>query len=254
MFDTFILSTFIVFVFMTGMFLISLVIKNASIVDIGWGLGFILIALGTASCKGAEYSRQLVLIALVTLWGLRLAGHIFSRNFGKPEDFRYRAWREKWGKYFVIRSFFQVFILQGVFMLIIALPIMAVNNDPGRALGLFGLLGVVVWLTGFFFEVVGDWQLAQFVKKNKVKGQVITTGLWKYTRHPNYFGEVIMWWGIFLLAIDINFWTIIGPALITFLILKVSGIPLLEKKYADNPHFAEYKKKTSVFFPLPPKR
>jgi steroid 5-alpha reductase family enzyme len=190
---------------------------------------------------------------LVTIWGLRLAIHIYSRNKGKAEDFRYKAWREQWGKWFLVRSYFQVFLLQGLFLFLISLPVILINQHT-TALSFLDFLGIAVWIIGFYFEVVGDWQLSQFVREPSNRGKIIETGLWKYTRHPNYFGEVVQWWGIFLMAISLpnGILTIIGPLTITILILFVSGIPMLEKKYEGRADFEDYKRRTSAFIPLPP--
>jgi steroid 5-alpha reductase family enzyme len=192
---------------------------------------------------------------LVTVWGVRLALHIGLRNLGKGEDARYRKWREEWGKHFVLRSFLQIYILQGILLLVISIPVIRVVTAPDSPLTLMDFLGTTVWLIGFLFEAISDWQLLQYKKDPANKGKVITTGLWRYSRHPNYFGEVTLWWGIYLIALTLpNGWmTIIGPITITVLILGVSGIPMLEKKYEGNAEFNEYKRRTSAFFPLPPK-
>jgi steroid 5-alpha reductase family enzyme len=192
-----------------------------------------------------------VVTLLVTLWGLRLSLHVYLRNKDKPEDERYRKWREEWGKYVYIRSYFQAYLLQGALLFLIVLPVLIINMNPGGTWHIFSTLGVIVWIGGFFVEVVGDWQLAQFLKDPENKGELMTHGLWRYTRHPNYFGEVTLWWGIWIMALSVPYgWaTVIGPITITVLILKVSGVPMLEEKMADHPDFAEYKKKTSMFIP-----
>jgi steroid 5-alpha reductase family enzyme len=193
---------------------------------------------------------------LVSIWGLRLTWHIFVRNRGKSEDYRYLAWRKEWGKWFYIRSYFQVYLLQGLFLFLIVSPVLLINKNAGGSLELLDFLGVIVWLIGFYFEVVGDAQLARFIKNPENKGKLMQDGLWAYTRHPNYFGEVTQWWGIWLIAISTpgGWLGIIGPITITFLILKVSGIPMLEQKMEKNPAFESYKKRVSMFFPLPAKK
>ncbi|MGB6867261.1 MAG: DUF1295 domain-containing protein, partial [Candidatus Aminicenantaceae bacterium] len=177
-------------------------------------------------------------------------------NRGKGEDFRYAKWRHDWGRWFMLRSYFQIFMLQGAFLFIIALPIMLVNFSGREDLTAIDFLGIGVWCIGFFFEAVSDYQLRQFKKRPENKGKIITTGLWKYTRHPNYFGEVVLWWGIFLLALSVkNGWIVIlSPLLLSFLILRVSGVTMLEKKYAGNAEFEAYAKRTNAFFPWFPKK
>jgi steroid 5-alpha reductase family enzyme len=193
--------------------------------------------------------------ALVSIWGLRLSLHIYNRNKNKVEDYRYLAWRKQWGKWFYIRSYFQVYLLQGIFLFLIVSPVLLINKSAGPPLGLFDIIGILVWFVGFYFEAVGDAQLTRFIKDPANKGKLMQNGLWAYTRHPNYFGEVTQWWGIWIMALSVSGgWPgIIGPVTITFLILKVSGIPMLEKKMEENPDFAKYKLKTSIFIPLPRK-
>lgn len=256
-----ILSTYffiatLVVLYMSAAFVASLIWKRDDVTDIAWGLGFILVTLASLFYNGAFGPRQSIIVVLVTLWGLRLATHIFLRNRGKSEDFRYKKWRQDWGKQWVVRSYLQVFLLQGFLLTLIAMPIIILTAVQGPRLGITDLLGVAVWLVGFFFETVGDWQLFVFKKNPINKEKIMTAGLWQYTRHPNYFGEVTMWWGIFLLAISSPWGAIslIGPLTISYLILKVSGIPLLEKKYEGVIAFQEYKRRTSAFIPWFPKR
>ena len=224
--------------------------------DVAWGLGFVLLAWASFLLSRDFGTRGLLVNTLVSIWGLRLAGHIHSRNKGKPEDYRYLSWRRKWGKYFFVRSYLQVYLLQGFLLFLIVLPVTVIHKNPVAALGWFDFFGVAVWFLGFYFEVVGDAQLSHFIKNQANKGKLMQSGLWAYTRHPNYFGEVTLWWGIWLISLAVpNGWlTVIGPLTITILILKVSGIPLLEKKMAGNAQFAEYERRVSIFFPLPPKR
>jgi steroid 5-alpha reductase family enzyme len=182
--------------------------------------------------------------------------HIGWRNRSKPEDHRYRLWREEWGDSFLIRTFLQVFLLQGFLVLVISLPVtwsLTHNGPPFRSLD---AVGFSLWLLGFLFEAIGDFQLLQFKSNPTNKGKIMTSGLWRYTRHPNYFGEVTLWWGIFIICFSVpgSYWTVVGPLTITHLILKVSGTPMLEKRFADNPEYAEYVHNTSAFFPLPPKK
>jgi len=248
-------SAGVIFVFMTLMFVAALIRKRNDIADVGWGVGFVLVALTSLWLSGTVTPRKLLVLALVVLWGARLAVHIGMRNRGKKEDYRYKRWRDDWGDNWILRSYLQVFLLQGFFMLLISFPIMLTMTYDVRPLGLLDLVGVVVWGIGFFFEAVGDYQLTQFLANSENKGRIMKYGLWKYTRHPNYFGEVTQWWGVFLIALSVpNGWmAILGPLTITFLILRVSGIPLLERPFEGKPEWEEYKRRTSIFFPWFPK-
>lgn len=241
----------ILFVYMSLWFVVSLVKKRNDVADVSWGLGFALLAWTSFFVGGVFGLRGLVVCVLVSIWGLRLAWHIHTRNRGKSEDYRYLAWRKEWGAWFYPRSFAQVYLLQGFLLFLIVLPVLVINKNFGSPLGWLDLFGIAVWLFGFYFEVVGDAQLAKFIKNPANKGKLMQSGLWAYTRHPNYFGEVTLWWGIWLVALSVpgGAFAIIGPFTITFLILKVSGIPMLEKKMEENPEFAEYKRKVSVFVP-----
>ena len=235
-------------------FIISLLIKRNDIADIAWGLGFVAIVIFLFITQTSTLQSNIVYI-LTLIWGIRLAIHIGFRTKGKPEDFRYKKWRDEWGKYFVLRSYLQVYLLQGFFMWIISLPIIVVTMAQNQAISPFILSGSIIWLIGFAFESIGDYQLMLFIKQRQNKSDIMQTGLWKYTRHPNYFGEVLVWWGIFIMVLPIEYgiWTIISPITISFLLLYVSGIPMLEAKYKDNLAFQDYKKRTSAFFPMLPK-
>lgn len=244
-------GAFFIFIYMTLWYLVATVTKRSDLADIAWGLGFILLSmLILVSYENASF-RPILVSLLVFVWGLRLSMRIFLRNSGKSEDSRYRKWREEWGRWFSLRSYFQIFMLQGFFIVLIALPVIYINTFGGGELGILDIFGVLVWLIGFFFEAVGDWQLSKFLKDPTNKGKIMQAGLWSLTRHPNYFGEVAEWWGIFLIALSVpyGYLTVIGPLTITFLILKVSGIPMLERKYIGNAEFEEYKKNTNAFFP-----
>jgi len=245
-----------VFVYMSCVFVIATLRKDNSVVDIAWGIGFILVAVMTFFLEAGFSWRQILVTGLVCIWGIRLAAHISVRNRGKGEDFRYARWRREWGKMFVLRSYFQVFLLQGVLLLIISYPVILVNKTGTEGMSAWDVAGVAVWSLGFFFETVGDYQLSQFKKDPRNTGKIMTAGLWSLTRHPNYFGEAALWWGIFLIALSSrNGWTaVISPVLITFLLLRVSGVTMLEKKYEGNQAFLEYARKTSPFFPWIPKK
>ena len=231
-------------------FLLAVVIRNNSIVDVVWGLGFVIIALLAYAFALPSLATQLVLI-YVSLWGLRLAIHITLRNWGKGEDFRYAQWRLDWGRHWVLRSFFQIFLVQWLLMQLVSIPIVLTMIGDLTIHPIFLILGIIFWLTGFFFESVGDYQLTQFKKKRSSKGKLMTTGLWSLTRHPNYFGEATLWWGIAFLAFGVthNYLSFVGPLTIDFLLLFVSGIPLLEKKYLGRADWRAYAKVTPAFFP-----
>jgi len=250
----FLITAVSVLLYMTCWFIAAQIRGRNDIADVAWGLGFVLAAAVSLVAGGLYSSRGLLVSALVLIWGIRLALHIHSRNRGKGEDKRYRKWREEWGRWFVLRSFLQVFMLQGVLLLLVAVPIVYINAAEAVPLGWLDLVGLLVWLTGFYFEALGDWQLLRFIRDPRNKGSLMTSGLWRYTRHPNYFGEVTLWWGVWLIACNLpgGWLTVVGPMTISILILKVSGIPMLEKHYQERADFQEYKRRTSAFFPLPP--
>ncbi len=244
----------VLWVYMTLWFVVSLIKQRNDVADIAWGLGFVLVAWVSLLLSQVS-SRGIVVAVLISIWGFRLASHIYARNRGKGEDYRYAEWRAQWGRWFVLRSYAQVYVLQGVLLYIIALPTMYINYHSLHVLGALDYIGVAVWLAGFWCESTADKQLAAFVHDVHNKGKILQTGLWKYSRHPNYFGEVSQWWGIWILALGVPgaWWTVVGPATITCLILFVSGVPMLEKKMAEKPEFAEYKRRTSVLVPWWPK-
>lgn len=246
----------VIFTFVNFLFLLSLFTKRNDMMDVAWGIGIILVAATSYVLNSANSINLNLILVLVSLWGVRLAVRIFLRNIKKSEDYRYKNWRDEWGRWFYLRSYFQVYLLQGLLMIVIGYSaIHASVYATATELSLPLVLGALVWSIGFMFEVVGDYQLDTFLKQPANQGKVIDTGLWRYTRHPNYFGEVTMWWGIWLIVatLPLGYIALVSPITITFLILKVSGIPMLEKKFAGNPAFESYKQKTSVFFPLPPK-
>lgn len=247
----------VIFVYVNLIHLLALLKKDNGIMDGAWGIGFILVALFTLGLADGLDARQLLLGALVLVWGVRLSLHILIRNANRTgEDFRYRNWRETWGRWFYVRSYFQIYMLQGTVMFFVCAPIWLVNARRGGPLGLLDALGVGVWLVGFLFEAVGDYQLQKFMKNPANKGRVMRFGVWRFTRHPNYFGEATLWWGCFLIALNVpgGFWALISPVLIDFLLLKVSGIPMLEAKYKDKPEYQEYQRTTSAFFPWFPRK
>lgn len=243
---------------MTLLWLISLALKDSSIVDIFWGTGFVITFwIATFLVPGNLSARIILLGIIVTVWGLRLSLYIFSRNAGKGEDFRYAAWREEAGPSWWWRSFFKVFFLQGFLMWIIAIPLIAAQTgDTTSPLKCLDYTGAALWLVGFIFEAGGDWQLARFKANPGNKDKLLTTGLWSLTRHPNYFGDAAQWWGFYLIAASAGaFWTILSPIIMTFLLMKVSGVVMLEKALKDSkPGYEEYIARTSAFFPWIPRR
>ena len=256
LFDTYLHLFSITFLFATLCFVISVWRKRNDIADVAWGMGFVLVSVVSFLQQPLRFDRGFLATALVTLWAVRLSAHIYSRNRKRSEDYRYKAWREAWGKTFYWRSFLQVYLLQGCLMLCVVSPVIIINVFRGGTLTIVDSLGVLIWLTGFIFETVGDWQLHRFSQNPANTGKIIQSGLWRYSRHPNYFGEVTQWWGLWVITLSVpfGFWGLLGPATITFLILKVSGIPMLEKKYEQHPEFLNYKQMTNAFFPWWPKK
>lgn len=241
----------LIFLYFLMFFIYGTLKKNNSVVDFGWGMGFVLVSFYTMLRMGNWGLVSLITTLLATLWGGRLFYHIFKRNHGKAEDFRYANWRKEWGKWVIPRAFFQVYMLQGAFMFAIAFPIVWIHEKVDQTLSLWGLLGFLIWLLGYYFEVVGDAQLAAFKKNPVNKGKLMTSGLWQYTRHPNYFGEATMWWGIWILGMSVgNSWiSILSPLIITFLLRFVSGVPMLEKAMLHREGYENYAKRTNVFVP-----
>ena len=246
------ISAVTILVFILIFYVIAQIIKNNSIIDIGWGLGFLTISTVLLLSNGNLDIKDFLITSLIALWGLRLSIHIFLRNAGKGEDYRYAEWRKDWGDKAALNAFYRVFLLQGILILIIALPILFIFNSTDSEFYLTTILGVIIFFTGFLFESTADIQLYTFKQKRVNKGKIIKTGLWKITRHPNYFGEAVLWWGIFILSIDsyLSLIGIVSPLLLNFLLIKVSGIPLLEKKYEGNREWEEYKKMTPAFIPF----
>ncbi|MFZ2026690.1 MAG: DUF1295 domain-containing protein [Microgenomates group bacterium] len=244
------------FIYMTAWFILATFKKRNDIADIAWGIGFVAVAWLSFFIMQTYSVYALIVNILVSIWGLRLALHIYKRNSRKQEDYRYLEWRNQWGKWFFIRSYLQIFLLQGSLLYLIALPIVFINKNATGVFSFFHILGLVLWGIGFYFESVGDSQLAAFISNPENKGKIMQSGLWRLSRHPNYFGEVLQWWGIYVFALSLpnSLGLIIGPLTITLLILFVSGVPLLEKKYVGRADFEEYKKRTSIFIPLPPKK
>ncbi len=242
----------LIFILMNMMFFLAILKKDNSIIDIFWGLGFVVI--NAVVFYYYPKDRGMLLPLLVTIWGVRLSVYLFMRWLKKGEDWRYAAWRKEWGKAFYIRSYFQVFMLQGVFMLIVALPLLQLKENA-VSFSSIQVIATIVALFGWVYETIADGQLYQFKKRPRNKGKVMKKGLWKYSRHPNYFGEIIFWWGIFMYTIpyaNIGL-SLISPITITILLMKVSGVPMLESKYKNHPEYQEYIQTTNALWPKIPK-
>jgi len=256
--NLYLMNLAVVLFFMCCVWPFSVIKKDVSIVDIFWGLGFVIIAWNTFVHTNGYLPRKLLVATLTTAWGLRLALHIYSRSLGKEEDPRYRALRAKIGEKYWIVSLFTVFGLQAVLLWIISLSVQVSQtySNP-KELVWTDFLGVTIWILGFTFEAVADHQLKRFKADSSNKGKVMERGLWAYSRHPNYFGESLVWWGMFIISLTEfrNAWVIVSPALITFLLLKVSGVTLLEKTIVETrPKYKDYVQRTNAFFPWFPKK
>ena len=245
-------------VLMILVWLISLIRRDASMVDSFWGLGFVLIAWLTHALTDGYGGRSLLLSLLVTVWGLRLAVYITWRNWGQGEDRRYQAMRAKHGDKFWLVSLGTVFTLQAGLMWVISLAVQLGQLEPQPAhFTWLDIVGVLVWYTGLMFEAGGDWQLARFKADPANRGKVMDQGFWAYTRHPNYFGEALIWWGIFLITLSttVGVFAVISPILITYLLLKVSGVSLLERNLTKTkPQYQDYVARTNAFIPWFPRR
>jgi len=245
---------------MVGTWLVSLALRNASIVDITWGLGFVVVAWVSALRADGAAGAASLMVAMITLWGLRLGIYLFWRNHGKGEDYRYVAMRRHWGERFWLISLGTVFGLQGVLMWVVSLPVqMSHVGAPmdGVLSTALVVAGLGLYLLGLCFEVIGDLQLARFKADPANAGQVMRTGLWRYTRHPNYFGDACVWWGIGLVGLSVSgtWWALLGPLVMNILLVRVSGVALLERSLRKRkPDYEEYVRMTSAFVPRPPRR
>lgn len=258
MLNLFLEGMIIILSLVTLLWLLSVLIKNVSIVDIFWGMGFVILNFYYFFASEDFHTRKLILLVLVTLWGLRLSIFLAWRNIGKGEDFRYQEFRKKYGpeRYWWF-SYFQVFLLQGSLTLLIALTLLGTNfTTQSNDLNYLDYIAIVIWIIGFIFEAGGDYQLTRFKNNPNNKGKVLNTGLWKYTRHPNYFGDSAVWWSYAIFSIAAgSYWTIIGSIIMTALIIKISGVALLEKSLKDKkPEYIEYIQKTNSFLPWFPKK
>lgn len=231
-------------------YITAVIKKNLSVIDTAWGLGFIIIISTGCFLNGWSNPRENLLMILVTIWGFRLTSFIHFRNSGKAEDFRYANWRKEWGQKTNLIAYFKVYLLQFVLMLIVGIPLFAAHTTSDKNLFWYNYLGIAIWLTGLLWESIADIQKSRFkaIKENETK--ILQSGLWAYSRHPNYFGEAFLWWGISIVPLDgTNTWSLIGPTFLTFLLWKVSGVPLVEKRHEKNPEYMAYKSKTPVLIP-----
>ncbi len=241
------------------LWLLSLLLRDASIVDIFWGLGFVLVAWVSSATNDVTTTREVLVRSLVTLWGLRLAAHILARKAGAGEDPRYREMRERWGDAFPAVSLITVFAFQGLGgMFAVSLPLqVAINSPVPDAVRWTDIVGAAICLVGFAFEAVGDAQLTAFKADPRNASKVMDRGLWRYSRHPNYFGDALFWWGVGVIALSVpdHQWTLVGPAVMTFALLRISGVPILERLMKKTrPGYSDYAARTSAFVPLPPKK
>lgn len=244
---------FLLFYF-TVWYLIAAYLKNASYVDVGWGMGFFLVSLLVQ--LRMNHPLGWILFAMVFLWGSRLSLHILRRNFKKPEDYRYANFRKNWGRSYVVRSYFQLFLLQGVLMYLISIANIQGQSNATLKYSPLLVIGLTVYLLGLGLESIADAQLRRHIRNPKNKGKLIQSGLWKYSRHPNYFGESVLWWGIYLVSVGLGapLWTIISPIVITLLVRYVSGIPLLEERLKRYAGYESYVENTSIFILKMPKK
>lgn len=253
--QTLLLVSLVIFWYMLILFVVALVRRDNSVADVAWGPGILLATLAALWWQHPSGLLPVLTTVMVSVWALRLAAHILMRNWGRGEDWRYARWREQWGEWFVPRTFIQVFLQQGLLLIVVALPVLWINTFGGRV-GWLAFFGALVWLKGFIWETIGDYQLTRFLAHPANVGKILRTGLWKYSRHPNYFGEVTQWWGLWLMALSVagGWLTVLGPLLITFLITKVSGIPMLEQRRKSSTTFRTYAKRTSALIPWFPKK
>jgi len=243
--------------FMSVVFVISRVLKRTDLVDVAWGLAITVVALTsfTLGEQSIGWNVQTLIVGLIAIWGIRLSYTISQRFRRTEEDKRYVELRKKWRGNEALNTYGRIFIVQAVFATIIGLGAVTVNALEVTTIGIVAFIGIVVWIIGFVFESLGDWQLKQFLADKTNKGKLMTKGLWQYTRHPNYFGEATQWWGIFIIALSLpeGWLAVISPILITYLLLFVSGVPMTENAFEGRKGWNQYKKRTSKFIPLPPK-
>jgi steroid 5-alpha reductase family enzyme len=266
------LSAAAILIYVTLAWLLSLGLRDSGIMDVLWGPGFIIATAAVAFASAVSYDtantassafagfpdRWILATSLVAIWGTRLAVHIGNRNRGKPEDYRYAAWRSGAGASWWWRSLFKVFLLQGFVMWVVAAPLVFVYSEASsmRLTG-WDFAGATLWLFGFLFETISDEQLRRFKAEPGNAGAVMDRGLWRYARHPNYFGEAVLWWGLWLIAcaVPLGWVSIVSPTLLTYLLLRVSGVTMLERGLmSTKPGYVEYRSRTNAFFPGRPRK
>lgn len=254
----YLLALLIITILMTLIWFISIIVRNVSIVDLFWGAGFVIVCIWYFINTDGLFIRKVIITSLTALWGLRLSVYLAWRNIGKGEDFRYREFRRKYGekRYWWI-SYFQTFLLQGILMWLISAPLLGAQYaGSDRPFGIPDYIALFLWITGMIFETGGDIQMSVFRANPSNKGKVLNTGLWRLTRHPNYFGDSAVWWGygVFSVAAG-SFLPAFGSVLMTLLIIRVSGVVMLEKSLKESkPEYREYTEKTSAFFPWFPRK
>jgi steroid 5-alpha reductase family enzyme len=244
-------------VVMVAAWFAHLVFGKVSVVDSFWGIGFAGIAWTTFFLADGDPGRKWLIAVLVSAWALRLSGHLTRRNWGKPEDPRYAEMRDRNPLNFTLRSLFTIFLLQAAILWIVSLPVQLGMRPGAEAMTWLDWTGLALWCFGFFWEVMGDEQLHRFKSDPANRGKVLAFGLWRYTRHPNYFGESMMWWALFLVACSAQsgWLSFPGPLVLTLLLLKVSGISMTERKMRErHPDYEDYVRRTSAFLPRPPRR
>lgn len=247
-----IVSAIIIFLLVNVLYFVALSRKDYGLVDMAWGPGFIITTIVFwAQNPFLDWQKGMLFIFLLA-WATRLSTYIYFRHYHK-EDWRYAEWRKTHGKWANLSAYFQIFLLQACTMLVLASPLFFLFSRDTSIWNIFSYLGTALFIIGFWFEIVADFQLFSFKAKAENKGKVLTRGLWKLCRHPNYFGEVVLWWGIYFFCVPYTngIWMIYAPALLTFLILKVSGMALVEKRHKNDPEYQKYAKTTSAFIPWP---
>lgn len=239
-------------VLMVLVWLLSVALADVSIIDPAWGFGFVVIAVTYALADGDMSGRDWLVLAMVTIWGLRLGIYLTHRKWGEPEDHRYAAMREKRPGSFAYRSLITVFMLQALLLWVVAWPLAAsIGANSPTDIGIIEMVALFIFLVGLVFETVADYELARFKANPDSSGKLLTTGLRRYTRHPNYFGDFLVWWGIGIIGVTSagGWWSILGPILISVLLMKVSGVGMLKKSMSSKPGFEEYAARTNTFFP-----
>lgn len=246
----------LVFAYMTFFFVLSRVLGRNDVADVAWGVGFIVVAAQAFLSKASHSVEDFLFFSFAAVWALRLSVFIYLRNRGKPEDMRYQNMKKNWGSRTALKSFLIVFMLQGFLLILNSTPLVYGILSTSKRLNFVFAFGVFIWFIGFMIEAVADIQKSRFKANPQNRSRVMRSGLWKYSRHPNYFGEIVVWLGFYVMALSDSslWWTIVGPLTITFLLTKVSGVPMIEAYYKDRPEFAEYRRTTNSLFLWPPRK